>query len=70
MEVYSWEDSLFLWAMASMAMLVISRGYFLGNLQGKHPEVFLMLNWKNRFKDDEPIGLRGIPSFETYRSNS
>ena len=27
MEVYSWEKHLFLWAMASMAMLVISRGY-------------------------------------------
>ena len=27
MEVYSWENHLFLWAMASMAMLVITRGY-------------------------------------------
>ena len=26
MEVYSWENHLFLWAMASMAMLVITRG--------------------------------------------
>ena len=27
MEVSSWENHLFLWAMASMAMLVITRGY-------------------------------------------
>ena len=31
MEVYSWEDHLFLWAIYTMAMLVITRGYILSH---------------------------------------
>jgi hypothetical protein len=40
MEGASWENHLFLWAMASMAMLVITRGYIV-----KTSDLPLFLTW-------------------------